>query len=93
MLITLNKDLVFIDPVVERYTCIFKIDSANSVGILKKNVIFRIDVFSYHGYIGGPPSGFGDSGRRATYFQGFGEKGHLFSGIWRESITFRGFRE
>ena len=30
----------------------------------------------------GPPRGFGDSGRRAIYFQGFGEKGHLFSGIW-----------
>ena len=28
------------------------------------------------------PWGFGDSGRRAIYFQGFGEKGHLFSGIW-----------
>ena len=37
--------------------------------------------------------GFGDSGRRAIYFQGFGEKGHLFSGIWGESITFGGFRE
>ena len=35
----------------------------------------------------------GDSGRRAIYFQGFGEKGHLFSGIWGESITFLGFRE
>ena len=33
----------------------------------------------------GPPRGFGDSGRRAIYFQGFGEKGHLFSGIWGES--------
>ena len=32
--------------------------------------------------------GFGDSGRRAIYFQGFGEKGNLFSGIWGESITF-----
>ena len=31
--------------------------------------------------------------RRAIYFQGFGEKGHLFSGIWGESITFLGFRE
>ena len=30
---------------------------------------------------GGPPRGFGDSGRRAIYFQGFEEKGHLFSGI------------
>ena len=32
----------------------------------------------------GPPRGFGDSGRRAIYFQGFGEngKGQLFSGIW-----------
>ena len=29
-----------------------------------------------------PSQGFGDSGRRAIYFQGFGEKGHLFSGIW-----------
>ena len=35
--------------------------------------------------IRGPPRGFGDSGRRAIYFQGFGEKGHLFSGIWGES--------
>ena len=26
--------------------------------------------------------GFGDSGRRAIYFQGFGEKSPLFSGIW-----------
>ena len=34
-----------------------------------------------------------DSGRRAIYFQGFGEKGHLFSGIGRESIIFWGFRE
>ena len=24
---------------------------------------------------------------------GFSEKGHLFSGIWRESISFWGFRE
>ena len=31
--------------------------------------------------------------RRAIYFQGFGEKGHLFSGIGRESIIFGGFRE
>ena len=37
--------------------------------------------------------GFGDSGRRAIYFQGFREKGHLFSWIWGESITFLGFRE
>ena len=29
----------------------------------------------------------------AIYFQGFGEKGHLLSGIWGESITFWGFRE
>ena len=36
---------------------------------------------------------FGDSGRRAIYCQGFGEKGHLFSGIWGESITFWSFRE
>ena len=35
----------------------------------------------------GPPKGFGDSGRRAIYFQGFGEKGHLFSGIWGESMV------
>ena len=41
----------------------------------------------------GPPRGFGDSGRRAIYFHGFGEKGHLFSGIWGESITRLGFRE
>ena len=32
--------------------------------------------------------GFMDSGRRAIYFQGFGQKGNLFSGIWGESITF-----
>ena len=37
--------------------------------------------------------GFGDSGGRAIYFQGFGERGHLFSGIWGESINFGGFRE
>ena len=32
---------------------------------------------------------FGDSGRRAFYFQEFGEKGHLhvFSGIWGESMV------
>ena len=36
---------------------------------------------------GGPPRGFGDSGRRAIYFHGFGEKGHLFSGIWGESMV------
>ena len=36
----------------------------------------------------GPPRGFGDTGRRAIHFQGFGEKGHLFSGICGESITF-----
>ena len=41
----------------------------------------------------GPPRGLGDSGRRAIYFQGFGEKGNLFSGIWGESVTFWGFRE
>ena len=34
-----------------------------------------------------PSQGFGDSGRRAIYFQGLGEKGHLFSGIWGESIV------
>ena len=39
----------------------------------------------YYGLLRGPPRGFGDSGRRAIYFQGFGEKGHLFSGIWGES--------
>ena len=39
------------------------------------------------GYSGGPPRGFGDSGIRAIYFQGFGEKGHLFSGIWGESMV------
>ena len=38
-------------------------------------------------HLRGPPRGFGDSGRRAIYFQGFGEKGHLFSGIWGESIV------
>ena len=43
-------------------------------------------------HIGGPPRGFGDSGRRAIYFQGFGEKGHLFSGIWGE-IGVLGSRE
>ena len=37
--------------------------------------------------------GFGDSGGRAIYFQGFGERGRLFSGIWGESINFGGFRE
>ena len=37
--------------------------------------------------LGGSPRGFGDSGRRAIYFQGFGEKGHLFSGIWGESMV------
>ena len=37
--------------------------------------------------------GFREKGRRAIYFQGFGEKGNLFSGIWGESITFWGFRE
>ena len=42
--------------------------------------------------IRGPPRGFGDSGRRAIYFQGFGEKGHLFSGIWGE-IGVLGSRE
>ena len=36
--------------------------------------------------------GFGDSGRRAIYFQGFGENGHLFSGIWGE-IGVLGSRE
>ena len=41
----------------------------------------------------GPPRVFWDSGRRAIYFQGFGEKSHSFSGIWGESITFWGFRE
>ena len=39
--------------------------------------------------------GFGDSGRRAIYFQGFGKKGHLFSGIWGESMVLgsRGLRK
>ena len=37
-------------------------------------------------HVRGPPRGFGDSGRRAIYFKGFGEKGHLFSGIWGESM-------
>ena len=32
-----------------------------------------------------------ESGRRAIYFQRFGEKGHLFSGIWGKSIIFGGF--
>ena len=32
-----------------------------------------------------PPRGFGDSGRRAIYFQGFGEDGHLFSVICGDS--------
>ena len=40
------------------------------------------DYFHMAGHQRGPPRGFGDSGRRAIYFQGFGEKGHLFSGIW-----------
>ena len=29
----------------------------------------------------------------AIYIKGFGEKGHLYSGIWGESIIFGGFRE
>ena len=41
----------------------------------------------------GPPRGFGDSGRRAIYFQGFGEKGYLFSGILGKSIIFGGFKK
>ena len=32
-----------------------------------------------------PPRDFGGSGRRAIYFQGFGEKGHLFSGFWEKA--------
>ena len=36
---------------------------------------------------------FRDLVRMVIYFQGFGEKGHLFSGIWGESITFGGFRQ
>ena len=40
----------------------------------------------------GPPRVFWDSGRRAIYFHGFGEKGHLFSGIWGE-IGVLGSRE
>ena len=39
-------------------------------------------MLNFKKHIRGPPRGFGDSGRRAIYFQGFGEKGHLFSGIW-----------
>ena len=50
--------------------------------------------YTFHGHVlgpvrfqhyRGPPRGFEDSGRRAIYFQGFGEKGNLFSGIWEES--------
>ena len=48
---------------------------------------FDISEISYQRkyQFGGPPRGFEDSRRRAIYFQGFGEKGHLFSGIWGES--------
>ena len=45
------------------------------------------------GVLGMPGEGlfiFRDLGRRVIYFQGFGEKGHLFSGIWEEgSFIFR----
>ena len=40
-----------------------------------------------------PSQGFWVFREKAIYFQGFGEKGHLFSGIWGESITFWGFME
>ena len=39
------------------------------------------------------PWGFGDSGRRAIYFQGFGEKGLFYFQEFGENITFWGFRE
>ena len=39
------------------------------------------------------PGVLGIQGEGLFIFQGFGEKGHLFSGIWGESITFWGFRE
>ena len=39
------------------------------------------------------PGDLGIQGEGSIYFQGFGEKGHLFSGIWGESITCWGFRE
>ena len=41
-----------------------------------QKIIIGLDSFSR------PSRGFGDSGSRAIYFQGFGEKGNLFSGIW-----------
>ena len=34
-----------------------------------------------------PSQGFWVFRERVIYFQGFGEKGHLFSGIWGESIV------
>ena len=34
----------------------------------------KLDLLQYRG----PPRGFGDSGRKAIYFQGFGENGLFF---------------
>ena len=34
--------------------------------------------------LGGPPRGLGDSGRRAIYLQGFGEKGLFFRYLGRK---------
>ena len=34
-----------------------------------------------------PSQGFWGFREKAIYFQGFGEKGHLFSGIWGESMV------
>ena len=50
-------------------------------------MLSQLTHISLASYLRGPPRGFRDSGRRAIYFQGFGEKGHLFSGIWGESIV------
>ena len=44
-------------------------------------LLFVLYILSYFDHRG-PPRGFGDSGRMAIYFQGYGEEGHLFSGIW-----------
>ena len=62
------------------------------LGILKAPNLSKLNRLKHHQILG-PPRGFGDSGRRSIYFQGFGDTGHLFSGIWGESITFGCFRE
>ena len=49
--------------------------------VLLASLWFTGCILFYWLFYWGPPRGFGDSGRRAIYFQGFGEKGHLFSGI------------